>query len=125
MRCGAYGHGYNYVAADTFRSYGCPNINIAPVSYEENAFEFVHSAIAYAFPVRGSIFRQRDIWISGNPNANITRGYGIYRRVGDTFYADFGNQFGDYNLLKGSFANADMQVSVEQLEPARGACNRR
>jgi len=125
MACGAYGHGYNDPVSDNFKSYGCPNINIAAVSYEENAFDFVHSAISYAFPVRGSIFRQRDIWISGDPNAHITRGYGIYRRVGDTFYADFGNQFADYNLLKGTFANGDMQVSVEQLEPSRGPCNRR
>jgi len=125
MACDAYGHGYNDPAVDTFKSYGCPNINIAAVSYDENAFDFVHSAISYAFPVRGSIFRQRDIWISGDPNAHITRGYGIYRRVGDTFYADFGNQFADYNLLKGSFANSDMQMSVDQLEPARGPCNRR
>ena len=85
----------------------------------------MHSAISYAFPVRGSMFRQRDFWVNSNPNAIITRGYGIYRRVGNTFYADFGNQFGDHNLLKGTFANADMQVSIEQLEPARGACNRR
>jgi len=112
-------------AVDTFRSYSCPIINIQAVSYEENALEFVHSAISYAFPVRGSMFRQRDFWVNTNPNAIITRGYGIYRRVGNTFYADFGNQFGDHNLLKGSFANADMQVSIEQLEPARGACNRR
>jgi hypothetical protein len=125
MRCGALGHGYNDVATDTFKSYGCPIINIQAVSYEENALEFVHSAISYAFPVRGSMFRQRDFWVNTNPSAIIRRGYGIYRRVGNTFYADFGNQFNDYNLLKGTFANADTQVSVEQLEPGRGPCNRR
>src|SRR5262252_8051910 len=27
MACGAYGHGYNDPAVDTFKSYGCPNIN--------------------------------------------------------------------------------------------------
>jgi hypothetical protein len=35
------------------------------------------------------------------------------------------DQFADYNLLKGSFANSDMQITVDQLEPARGPCNRR
>jgi len=128
MYCAAQGHGYNAPAADTFKSYGCPAINVGPASYEENAFEFVHSAIPFSFPVRGSIFRQRDVTPTpfGVPDqAIITRGYGIYRRVGDTFYADFGNQFGDHNLLKGSFANGDMQVSVQQLSPGSGACNRR
>ncbi len=125
MRCGALGHGYNDAVTDTFKSYGCPNINIAAVSYDNNGFEFVHSAISYSFPVRGSIFRQRDVWINQNPQAIITRGYGIYRRVGNTFYADFGNQFGDHNLLMGTFASADQQMSVEQLDPARGLCNRR
>jgi hypothetical protein len=128
MSCGAQGHGYNDPAADTFKSYGCPAINVGPASYEENAFEFVHSAIPFSFPVLGSIFRQRDVTPTpfGVPGqAIITRGYGIYRRVGNTFYADFGNQFGDHNLLKGSFANGDPQMSVEQLSPGSGACNRR
>ena len=125
MYCAAQGHGYNDPAADTFKSYGCPAINIGPAGYDENAFEFVHSAIPFSFPVRGSIFRQRDVNVTGNPNSIITRGYGIYRRVGNTFYADFGTQFGDHNLLKGAFANGDMQMSVEQLSPGSGACNRR
>ncbi|HEU0203312.1 MAG TPA: hypothetical protein VFR86_23135 [Burkholderiaceae bacterium] len=125
MRCGAQGHGYNDAALDTFKSYSCPIINIGPASDEENAFEFVHSAIPFNFAVPGSIFRQRDVNVSGNNQPIVTRGYGIYRRVGNTFYADFGNQFSDHNLLKGTFGNNDQQISVEQLEPARGACKRR
>ena len=75
--------------------------------------------------VRGGIFRQRDINIYQAPNPTVRRAYGIYRRVGDSFYADFGGQFRDYNLLKGRFAANDQQLSVEQLQPAAGACARR
>ena len=125
MRCGAFGHGYNDPATDTFRAYGCPSINIGPASDEENALEFVHSAVPFSFAVRGSMFRQRDVNVTGNNQPIITRGYGLYRRVGDTFYADFGNQFPDFNLLKGTFENGDLQLSVEQLQPSVGPCNRR
>lgn len=125
MRCGALGHGNNSVAADTFKSYDCPLINIGVASDEDNSIEFVHSSMPFNLAVRGSIFRQRDINILGQTNPNVIRGYGIYRRIGDTFYADFGNQFPDFNLLKGSFGAADTQLSVEQLSPASGACRRR
>jgi hypothetical protein len=125
MKCGALGHRGNDPGLETFKSYRCPLIHIGAVSDEENAFEFVHSAIPFNRIVPGSIFRQKDVNVSGNTNPIVRRGYGIYRRVGDTFYADFANQFDDVNLLKGSFANADQQISVEQLEPSAGPCNRR
>lgn len=125
MRCAAVAHGYNDPAANAFRSYGCPTINAGPGGNENNAFEFNDSSSPFPIVFRGGIFRQRDFWATGNSQPVITRGYGIYRRVGNTFYADFGSQFGDHNLLKGSFTGADQQLSVEQLEPAAGPCNRR
>lgn len=123
MLCAAYGHRYNDPSADISASYSCPYINIGPASSEVNAIEFVHSAIPFSFPVSGSIFRQKDLEVTGSINPIITRGYGIYRRLGNTFYADFGDQFDDYNLLKGSFANGDQQITVDQLEPSAGPCN--
>jgi len=125
MRCGAIGHGYNPPATESFRSYDCPLINIAAASDEDNSIEFVHGVLPLNILVLGGIFRQRDINIIGTTNPNVTRGQGIYRRVGDTFYADFGGQFPDYNLLKGSFAANDQQLSVEQLQPGAGPCTRR
>lgn len=125
MRCGAVAHGYNDPVTTGFKSFGCPLINRGPQSAEENAFEFDDSSSPFGVTFRGGIFRQRDVdvFLAGSPT--IWRGYGIYRRVGNTFYADFGGQFPDHNLLKGSFANNDQQLSVEQLEPGRGPCNRR
>ena len=126
MTCGAIGHRYNDVATDTFKSYDCPNINIQAASYEDNAFEFVHSGgNPFGFTVRGGIFRQRDIQVSGTTNPMVTRGYGIFRRTGNTFYADFGGRFADHNLLKGAFGNAEQQITVEQLQPNSGPCTRR
>lgn len=125
MRCGAVGHGYNDPASDGFKSYGCPNINVGVASREENAVEFSYSANPFPGFFRGGIFRQRDVDVYQSPSLVITRGYGIFRRVGDTFYADFWNQFPDANLLKGTFANGDSQLSVEQLQPGVGPCNRR
>jgi hypothetical protein len=125
MRCGAVGHGYNAPASETFKSFDCPLINAGPASDEDNSFEFVHSANPFGVVVPGSAFRQRDINVYQAQNPNVTRGYGIYRRVGDTVYLAFGNQFADHNLLKGSFAGADSRLSVEQLQPSAGACNRR
>ena len=67
----------------------------------------------------------RDINIHQAQNPTVIRGYGIYRRVGDTFYADFEPQFPDFDLLKGSFQAGDSRISVEQLQPSAGACTRR
>ncbi len=125
MACAAYGHGYNDQNANVSASYGCPYINIGPASRDVNAIEFVHHAIPFSLAVDGSIFRQKDVEVSSSMNPIITRGYGIYRRSGDVFYADFGNQFNDHNLLKGSFSNSDQQITVDQLEPSAGPCNRR
>lgn len=125
MRCGAVAHGYNDPAANVFAHYACPTIHAGAGGSEENAFEFNDSASPFGLMFRGGVFRQRDYWATFNGQAIVTRGVGIYRRVGDTFYADFGNQFGDHNLLKGSFGNGGQQLSVEQLEPGAGACARR
>ena len=94
-------------------------------SDEDNSIEFVTNALPSGVTVPGSAFRQRDINVYQAQNPTVTRANGIYRRVGDTFYADFGNQFPDVNLLKGSFSSADQLISVEQLEPAAGPCRRR
>lgn len=125
MRCGANGHAYNDPASDTYKSYDCPLIHAGAASDEDNAFEFVHSANPFGVTLRGSIFRQRDINVYAAANPIVTRGYAMFRRLGDTFYADFGGAFADVNLLKGRFLNADRQLSVEQLEPGAGPCNRR
>jgi hypothetical protein len=125
MRCGSIGHGYNPPATETHKFYDCPNINIGAASDEDNSIEVVHGVLPTNVVVRGGIFRQRDINVYAATNPNVTRGYGIYRRVGDTFYADFGAQFPDVNLLKGRFAANDQQITVDQLQPAAGPCQRR
>jgi hypothetical protein len=125
MYCGAVGHGYNDPVMESFKSYDCPLIHLGAASDEDNAFEFTHSANPFGVVVRGGTFRQRDVNVHGTTQPNVTRGYGIFRRAGDTFYADYGGQFPDFNLLKGTFSNGDQQISVDQLEPASGVCNRR
>jgi hypothetical protein len=121
MRCDAVGHGYNDPVTESYKSYDCPNISPTGVSIEDNSIEFTYSAKPFTGYFYGSIFRQREVGIV----PLITRGYGIYRRVGNTFYADFWNSFADVNLLKGTFLNSDSQLSVEQLKPEAGACNKR
>lgn len=125
MRCGAVGHGYNDPARESFKSYDCPIINAGAASDEDNAFEFTHSANPFGMVWRGSTFRQRDVNVHLASNPTVWRGYGIYRRVGNSFYADYGAQFPDFNLLKGSFAGNDQQLSVDQLQPSAGPCTRR
>ena len=121
MRCGAVGHGYNDASTETYKSYDCPHISPTGLTLEDNAIEFTYSAAPFNGYFYGSTFRQREV--GGVPL--ITRGYGIHRRVGNTFYADFWNAFADVNLLKGTFLNGDSQISVEQLKPEVGPCNRR
>ena len=125
MRCGAVSHGYNDPATESFKSYDCPNINVGAASSEDNAIEFTDSSNPFRVVFRGAIFRQRDIDVYLASGLTTTRGFGIFRRVGDTFYADFWNQFPDVNLLKGTFANGDTRLSVEQLQPSAGSCTRR
>ncbi len=121
--CLAYGHGYNNPVATNGVSYACPFINVGPGSQEENIIEFVLPAgLPFNLPVPGSLFRQKDVWVTGAANAIITRGNGIYRRLGNTFYGGFANVFDDVNLLKGSFANSDNEISVEQFDPTAGNC---
>lgn len=127
MDCIAIGHRYNDQAREfsTTVHYTCPNINIQAVSYDNNAIEFAHQNMLFNLTVPGSAFRQRDRNISGTTQPNILRGYGIYRRAGDSFYVYFNNQFNDVNILTGSFSNGDLAISVDQLEPASGNCNLR
>ncbi|MFM9888418.1 MAG: hypothetical protein ACKVQT_35790 [Burkholderiales bacterium] len=121
MRCDAIGHGYNDPVTESYKSYDCPQISPTGLTIEDNAIEFTYSAAPFNGYFYGSTFRQREVGIV----PLITRGYGIYRRVGNTFYADFWNNFADVNLLKGTFLNGDSQLSVEQLKPEVGPCNKR
>ena len=123
MICGAIGHRENAAEFGTRVHYDCPIINQQAVSYDENDIEFVHQAVPFGFNVPGSAFRHRDRWISGAIQPLILRGYGLYRRVGNDFYVFFASgTFDDFNVLQGVFKNGDLQLSVNQLEPARGDC---
>lgn len=125
MRCGAVAHGHNDPARAGWKSYGCPSIRRGPAGDEDNAFEFDDASSPFAYTFFGGVFRQRDVHVVGASNPSVWRGYGIYRRDGDVFYADFGHQFPDHNLLKGRFQAGDGQIVVDQLEPEAGACHRR
>jgi hypothetical protein len=125
MACGAVAHGYNDPAVETHKSFACPSIHVGAASFEQNFFEFADSSSPFPVQFRGGIFRHREVSVQGNPNPIIARASGIYRRSGNTFYADFGGQFNDVNLLKGSFTNGDQQMSIDQLEPQSGPCTRR
>jgi len=126
-------------------NYDCPNINFQAVSDEDNAIEFMLTHVPFAFPVPGSIFRQQDTYVQGLTNPLIRRGTGIYRQVGDRFFATFrlaadfaafaGGQlplplsaeppFEDYNLLSGRFLQGGQEIVVDQLDPSAGACSLR
>lgn len=124
MVCGAIGHRENAAEFGNTVHYDCPNINIQAVSFDVNAIEFVLRTIPYNLTVPGSAFRARDRFITGNPNAIIRRGNGLYRRLGDDFYVFFApGAFDDNNVLSGRFNNGDLQISVDQLEPGRGDCS--
>jgi hypothetical protein len=125
MRCVAVAHGHDSAASTAFARYRCPTINAGAGGSEENVFEFNDSSSPFAITFRGGIFRQRDYWATFNGQPIVARGVGLYRRIGELFYADFGNQFSDHNQIKGRFAAGDAQLTVEQLEPAAGACTRR
>lgn len=125
MRCVAMGHGENPPATEGYRAFGCPTVRMGPASDEENAFEFVHNAVPFDLPVAGSIFRQRDTYVSGNNQPLVRRGYGIYRRVGDRFYADFAGAFDDHDPISGRFATGDTAITVDQLPQGASPCPRR
>ncbi len=93
------------------------------LSDDENDIEFVLQTIPFKLFVPGSAFRQRDRSIAGTIQPLILRGYGLYRRLGNDFYVFFAPAtFDDFNVLQGVFKNGDLQISVNQLEPARGDC---
>lgn len=112
MQCVALGHGYNDPATESYRHYRCEPQRFEGLDYD-NAIEFTGYASRHAqLLVPGSVFRHRE-WLGAT--GNILRGYGIYRRAGDTYYAYFGQQFDDANLLKGEFEDGDRQISVPVL----------
>lgn len=124
MICGAIGHRENAIEFGNTVHYDCPNINIQAVSFDVNAIEFVLRTIPFNLAVPGAAFRARDRFISGNPQAIIRRGNGLYRRTGNDFYIFFApGTFDDNNVLSGEFRNGDLQISVNQLEPNRGDCS--
>lgn len=138
------GHGYNEQAPPrATANYGCPVINVQAASSEENAIELVHRSVPTEFPVFGSIFRQQDTHIQGAANPNVRRGYGIYRQLGNRFFATFsiardfanyaqgqlpfalgtvGVPFDDHNILSGTISANGQQLEVDQLSPGEGPC---
>ena len=112
MQCAAVGHGYNDPEQEVYRHYGrCTSQRFGDLTYD-NALEFTTRVSVHGdLFVPGSIFRQRE-WYAGE---GITRGYGVYRRVGDTYYAYFARQFDDVEFLKGEFVQQDGQVRDVQL----------
>ena len=146
MACVCEGHNLNPVAPPKIRAnYDCPIINIQAASDEDNAIEFVHTAIPFEQPVPGSIFRQQDTYVNGLTNPIIRRSFGIYRMDGDKFYASFriasdfvdfagdalpnGIQidppFEDFNVISGEFRNNGQEIIVDQLRPEEGPCSLR
>jgi hypothetical protein len=124
--CHTYGHRYNATEFAGTVGFDCPASNIQAATQDENAIEFVHRAVPFAFAVPGSLFRQRDRYISGATDPNILRGYGIYRRDGDRFYAYFAlDQFDDFDYLSGRFTGGDMAIELDQEAVAGSACPRR
>ena len=80
------------------------------------------------------------------PIQTSVRGFGIYRQVGDRFFANFqlaqefadfaqgayclfnsilGCPFQDHNLISGQVLNNGQQILVDQLAPEEGACGLR
>jgi|GEM_PF-3065523 len=146
MICFCDGHNLNAQQPPKVQAnYDCPIINVQAATEEDNAIEFVHTEIPFKIPVTGSIFRQQDIYVSGAINPSITRAFGIYRQVGNKFFASFrvasdfidfaGDKlpiplaivppFTDYNLISGEFRNNGQEIIVDQLQPDEGACNLR
>lgn len=147
MACVCMGHNLNAVAPPKVNAnYDCPNINIQAASDEDNAIELVHRAIPFELAVPGSIFRQQDTYVNGLTNPIIRRGYGIYRQVGDRFYASFRiahdfsvfsngqlpvdigileKPFEDYNILSGTISANGQELTVDQLKPEEGPCELR
>ena len=125
MQCIAYGHDDDDVSGDNASAYLCPEFSEGPASSQDNAFEFVHRAFPFDLPVPGSTFRQRNRYVQFNDQPLIARGYGIYRRAGDNFYAYFGDQFDDFQIVSGSFLNNGQQIMLDQLPAGGNQCNAR
>lgn len=117
MACGAIGHGYDGPISVSVAHYKCPYVSQGAGSDVENAIELG------GLNVGGLIFRQRDIWPAGSASAIITRGYGVYRRVGNDIYAYFGDSFDDYNVLTGTLSNNEGTLRVNELGSEQGTCS--
>ena len=138
------GHNLNTQAPPRVNAnYGCPVINVAAATSEENAIELVHSAVPTSFPVTGSIFRQKETIINITNDPIIRRGYGIYRQTGNAFFATFSiaedfvdfaqgqlpfqidninAPFDDFNIISGRLQADGNELVIDQLEPEAGAC---
>lgn len=146
MICLCDGHNLNTQQPPKVQAnYDCPIINVQAATDEDNAIEFVHREIPFDLPVPGSIFRQQDIYVSGAINPSITRAFGIYRQLGNKFYASFrvasdfidfaGDKlpiqlninppFADHNIISGEFQNNGQAIIVDQLKPEEGTCDLR
>lgn len=146
MVCLCDGHNLNTQQPPKVKAnYDCPIINVQAATEEDNAIEFVHTEVPFNIPVTGSIFRQKDIYVSGAVTPSITRAFGIYRQLGNKFYASFrvasdfidfaGDKlpapltidppFTDHNIISGEFRNNGQEIIVDQLQPDAGACQLR
>ena len=147
MACICVGHSYDeQTPSVTNANYDCPIINSQAATEEDNAIELVHRAVPFEFPVTGSIFRQQETYVNGLNNPLIRRGYGIYRKAGDRFYAtfrvardfsafarnrlsfDLGNleaPFEDHNVISGTIGANGRELTVDQLMPNAGVCRLR
>ncbi|MCG8332549.1 MAG: hypothetical protein MI974_32995 [Chitinophagales bacterium] len=147
MICICQGHNLNTQAPPKAQAnYDCPTINVQAASDEDNAIELMLRAAPFDLAVPGSIFRQQDTHINGLTNPVIRRGYGIYRTIGDRYYASFriaqdfaefanpnqlpisftpGVPFEDHNLISGTIQNSYQELIVDQLKPEAGPCTLR
>ena len=126
MQCVAIGHRLNDPMQEFAipANYQCPTLDTGAATDDENAFEFVHINSQAGTPVPGSAFRQRDVYVVGDPQPHITRGYGIYRRQGEQFYIYFPNIFDDVNVFSGRFNNNNTSISIDQAGITNGDCPR-
>lgn len=137
------GHGLNTQQPPRINAdYACQDI-IQAATREENVIELVHRTVPTSFAVLGSTFRQKDIWVDGAANPIIRRGYGIYRQVGNEFYASFriasdfadfaqgqlpfdvgivNPPFDDFNVLSGRIESSGQQLIIDQLPAGENAC---
>jgi hypothetical protein len=118
MRCVANGHEEDDPLTRIARYYACPEFSEGAASSQVNAFEF-------DIGLPGAVFRDRNRYVLDRTQPNILRGNGIYRRIGAEYVGYFGTQFDDYNVVTGTFQNANTAVQVDQLPPPHSTCTAR